>query len=163
MRIRTILLLVFIALVAGLAALNIDEFTRQSLLSLGFMTVQVPLGLLMLALLVVTLLVFLGATIYIQSVNLIETRNYARELSTQRELADKAELSRFTELRQYLEVQASEYQRREQAGATVGAERLAQLQAALLARIEQSDHTTAAYMGELEDRLHREPKLLEMK
>ena len=163
MRIRTILLLVSIALVAGLAALNIDEFTRQSVLSLGFMTVQVPLGLLMLALLVVTLLVFLGATFYMQSVNLIETRNYARELSTQRELADKAEASRFTELRQYLEVQASEAHLREQAAATVGAERLAQIQTALLARIEQSDNTTAAYIGELEDRLQREPKLVQLK
>ena len=163
MRIRTIFLLVSIAMVAGLAALNIDEFTRQSVLSLGFMTVQVPLGLLMLALLVVTLLVFLGATMYLQSVNLIETRNYARELSTQRELADKAEASRFTELRKYLEVQASEAHLREQAAATVATERLEQIQAALIARIEQSDTTTAAYIGELEDRLQHDTRLVRQK
>jgi hypothetical protein len=35
------------------------------------------------------------------------------------------------------------------------ADRFAQLQQALLARIEQSDNTMAAYIGQLEDRLGR--------
>jgi uncharacterized integral membrane protein len=48
MRIRTILLVVSILLLAGFVALNIDEFTRVSMLSLGVTTIQVPLGLVML-------------------------------------------------------------------------------------------------------------------
>jgi biopolymer transport protein ExbB/TolQ len=155
MRIRTIFLVVSILLLAGFVALNMDEFSRVSMLSLGFTTIQVPLGLVMLLLLVIATVVFLASTLYMQSKNLLETRNYARELNTQRELADKAEASRFTELRSYLEVQALAAQHREAAAATVLAERFAQQQQALLARLEQSDNTIAAYMGQLEDQMER--------
>lgn len=155
MRIRTILLIITIALVAAFVALNMDEFTRVSVLSLGFTTVQISLGLVMLLLLVAATLVFLGSTLYMQSANLLETRKYARELNTQRELADKAEASRFTELRNYLEAQAVATQRREAAADTVLSERFSQQQQALLARIEQSDNSTAAYIGQQQDRLER--------
>lgn len=155
MRIRTILLVISILLLAGFVALNVDEFSRTSMLSLGVTTIQVPLGLVMLLLLVIATVVFLASTLYMQSKNLMETRQYARELNTQRELADKAEASRFTELRSYLEVQALAAQHREAATATVLAERFAQQQQALLTRLEQSDNSMAAYMGQLEDRLER--------
>lgn len=153
MRIRTIVLIVAIVLMAGFAALNLDEFSRPSVLSLGFTTVQVPLGLVMLVLLAAVLLVFLATTLYIQSTHLLEMRQSTRALATQRELADKAEASRFTELRQYLEAQAVLAQQREVAHGTVLAERLAQNQEAISAKIEQSGNTLAAYIGELEDRL----------
>jgi hypothetical protein len=155
MRTRTIVLIVAIVLMAGFAALNMDEFTRTSLLSLGFTTVQVPLGLLMLVLLAAVLLVFLATTLYIQSSHLLEMRQTTRALATQRELADKAESSRFTELRQVLEAQTLSAQQREAAQATVLAERLAQIEQALSGKIEQSGNTLAAYIGELEDRLER--------
>ena len=155
MRFRTIFLLLFILLVAGFVALNVDEFTRASVLSLGFTTIQVPLGLVMLLLLAAALLVFLASTLYMQSRNVLEARTHTRELNAQRELADKAEASRFTELRAYLEEQALAAQRREAALGTVLADRFVQQQQALLARIEQSDNSIAAYMGQLEDRLAR--------
>ena len=155
MRARTVLLIIAILAVAAFAALNVDEFTRSSVLSLGFRTVQVPLGLVMLLLLVIAVVMFLASTIYMQGTNLIETRKYARELSAQRELADKAEASRFTELRSYLDAQTAATLSREAANATVMAERLSRAQAALLLRIEQSDGATAAYMGQLEDRMER--------
>lgn len=155
MRFRTILLILAIVLLAGFVALNVDEFTRMSVLSLGFTTVNVSLGLVMLLLLVVATVVFLASTLYMQSTNMIETRKYARELNVQRELADKAEASRFTELRSYLEVQALAAQQRETAASTAMAERFAQHQQMLLNRLEQSDNTTAAYIGQLEDRLER--------
>ena len=155
MRFRTIILIIAIALVAGFAALNIDEFSRTSTLSLGVTTVQVPLGLVMLFLLVVAVLIFLGTTIYVQSVHMLETRKYARDLTAQRELADRAEASRFTELRTYLESQTTATIHREAANASVIAERMAQAQTTLLHRLEQSDNATAAYVGQLEDRLER--------
>ena len=155
MRIRTIVLIVAIVLMAGFAALNVDEFSRRSVLSLGFTTVQVPLGLVMLVLLATVLLMFLATTLYIQSTHLLEMRQTTRALATQRELADKAEASRFTELRQYHEAQTLAAQQREGAQATVLAERLAQTQQLLSSKIEQSGNTLAAYIGELEDRLER--------
>ena len=137
MRFRTLFRVVLIMLLAAFVTLNMDEFTRVSMLSLGFTTVQVSLGLVMLALVVIATLVFLASTAYMQSANLLEMRNYARQLSVQRELADKAEASRFTELRSYLEVQALAVQQRETAHNTVLAERFAQQQQALLTRLEQ--------------------------
>ena len=158
MRAKTIFLVLFIAVVAAFVALNVGEFTRASVLSLGFTSVQVPLGLVMLALLAAVAVIFLGVMIYLQSSNLLETRNYARELSTQRELADKAEASRFTELRHYLEAQAASQQRREQAAEQVLSERFAAQNRVLMARVEQSDNTLAAYMGQLEDQIERREK-----
>ena len=159
MRIRTIALIVVIVLMAGFAALNVDEFSRTSVLSLGFTTVQVPLGLVMLVLLAAVLLVFLATTLYIQSTHLLEMRQTTRALTTQRELADKAEASRFTELRHYMETQALSAQQREAAQATVLTERLAQTQQVLTSKIEQSGNTLAAYIGELEDRLENRDAL----
>lgn len=155
MRFRTLLLLVFIVLVAGFVALNVDEFTRASVLSVGFTTVRVSLGLVMLLLLIGALLVFLASTLYIQSRNVLEARIHTRELNAQRELADKAEASRFTELRTFLEEQSQSAQRREAALGTVLADRFAQQQQALLARIEQSDKSAAVQMAQLEQRLAR--------
>ncbi|MBH2009348.1 MAG: hypothetical protein I8H71_06580 [Xanthomonadaceae bacterium] len=153
MRFRTILLVLAIVLVSAFVALNVDEFTRISTLSLGFTTIQVSLGLVMLVLLIATLVIFLGSTLYMQSRNVLEARTHTRELNAQRELADKAEASRFTELRAYLEAQVVAEQQRETALGTVLADRFAQQQQVLLARMEQMDNTLAAYMGELEERL----------
>ena len=155
MRVRSIVLIVFVLFVAGFVALNVDEFTRTSVLSLGFTTVQVSLGLVMLVLLVVATVVFLGSTLVMQSANLLETRKYARELNTQRDLAGKAEASRFIELRQYLEATALAEKEREVMANQVWAERLASLDRSLLARMDQSDHTVAAHLGQLEDRFDK--------
>lgn len=153
MRVRTILLVMAILLIAGFVALNLDEFTRSSALNLGFTTIELPLGLLMLLLLAGATTVFLASTLYMQSRNLLESRTHSRELNAQRELADKAEASRFTELRSFLQAQAEEEQRRESAMSAELAERLAQQQQALLARIEQLDNGLSACIGEFEDRL----------
>ncbi|MDB5868840.1 MAG: hypothetical protein JWP96_1172 [Polaromonas sp.] len=153
MRFRTAILVLALILIAGFVALNVEEFTRPTPLSLGFTTLSVPLGLVMLLLLIATLVIFLGSTLYMQSRHVLEARTHTRELNAQRELADKAEASRFNELRVYLEAQALAAQQREAALGTVLADRFAQQQQVLLARIEQTDNTLAAYMGELEDRL----------
>lgn len=155
MRARTIFLIIAILAVAAFAALNVDEFTRTSVLDLGFTTTQMPLGLVMLLLLVIAVVIFLASTLYMQSTNLIETRKYARELSVQRELADKAEASRFTELRIYLGAQIAAILGREAANATVLADHLNSTQAALLLRMEQLNGATAVHMGQLENRVDR--------
>ena len=160
MRVRTVILIIGIVLLAGFAALNVDEFTRTSVLSLGFTTVQVSLGLVMLLLLVLAIVVFLVTTMYIQSAHLIETRRHARDLNAQRDLADKAESSRFTELRAYMEAQSTAVLNREATHGDVFTERLAQTQSVLLQRLDQSDNTTAAYMGQIEDRLERSANLM---
>lgn len=159
MRIRTISLIIFIVLVASFVALNVDEFTRSSVLSLGFTTVQVSLGVVMLLLLVVATVVFLGSTLLMQSANLLETRKYARELNTQRDLADKAEASRFTELRHYLDAQATAEREREAVASAAIDQRFAAQQQVLMTRLDQSDNTVAAHLGQLEDRLEHPSRM----
>ena len=158
MRTKTLLLVVIIVLIATFAVLNVDEFTRVSLLNLGFTTIQMPLGLVMLMLVAAILLIFLATTLYMHSTNLMETRKYAKELTAQRELADRAEVSRFTELRRYLESQATLAMN--QGSDTIAAfdRRMMQTENLLLKRIEQSDNSNAAYWGQQDDaRLRNRP------
>jgi biopolymer transport protein ExbB/TolQ len=156
MRIRSILLIVGIVLMAAFVALNLEEFNRPSQLSLGFTSVQAPLAMLMLVALVAMLVVFLLFSAYAKSAYLIENRRTARELKAQRELADKAETSRFTELQQYLAAESHAMAERDAQVSQRLDDRLALLQADLESRIEQSGNTLAAYIGELEDRMDRD-------
>lgn len=108
MPLRTVVLLIVLALVASFAALNWSAFLAPTTLSLGFAQVQAPLGLIMLGLIAVLTALFLGYLVYLQSTVLLESRRHAKELQAQRELADQAEASRFTELRAYLDARLSE-------------------------------------------------------
>lgn len=151
MRARTVFLIITIALLVGFAMLNVDEFTRASTLNLGVTTMQVPLGLMMLVLSLAILLIFLVTTLYMHSASLMENRKHSKELSAQRDLADKAEASRFTELRKFIESQNASNLQRESAATAAFNDRLAQTQTALLHRLDQSDNTTAAYIGQMQD------------
>ena len=155
MRARNLLLIIGIVLMAGFAMLNVDEFTRTSVLNLGFTTMQLPLGLLMLMVVVGVLLIFLAVTLYMQSTNLLETRQYAKQLAAQRELADKAEASRFTELRRYLESQAALAISRDKETLVAVDRRMVQTESLLMKRLEQSDNSNAAYWGQHDDALMR--------
>ena len=155
MRIKTLLFILAILALAGFTALNVDEITRTSVLNLGFTTTQMPLGLVMLLMLVIVIVVFLALAFYMQSTNLLEARKHTRELDAQRQLADKAEASRLTELRTYLDAQTAATLSRESINNKELLARLAAIQTALNLRIEQSDAATAAYMGQLEDRVNK--------
>ena len=155
MRIRSILLLLAVLLTAAFVALNLEEFNRLSLLSLGFTSLQAPLAMIMLVALVAALVVFLLFSAYAKSAYLIENHRTSRELKAQRELADKAETSRFTELQQYLAAESHAKLEREAKERQGLDQRFAELQADMESRIEQSGNTLAAYIGELEDRLER--------
>ena len=159
MKAKILLLVVGIVLIAAFAALNVEEFTRISTLNLGFTTMQLSLGLVMLMLVVAILVIFLVTTVYMHSTNLLEARKHDKQLAAQRELADKAEASRFTELRRYLESQAALTMN--QGNETVAAmdRRMTQTEKLLLNRLEQSDNSNAAYWGHNDDALLRNRQL----
>ena len=94
MKIRTLFLLIVVVVIIVFAALNWSAFMAPTTLSLGFATVQAPLGLIMLGLLVFLTGLFLVFVVYLQTSSLLETRRHARELQANRELADQAEASR---------------------------------------------------------------------
>jgi uncharacterized integral membrane protein len=118
------LVLVFVGL---FAAINWDVFTALTPISLGFTTVQAPLGLIMLGLIGFLCVLFTVWVIVLQAGSLRDARRQTRELQAQRDLADKAEASRFTELR-----------------------------ADLLKRLDENANSTAAHIAQLEDRLERD-------
>lgn len=159
MRAKILLIVMGIVLVAAFAQLNLDEITRSSTLNLGFTSMQLPLGLVMLMLVMALALIFLVTIIYMHSTQLIETRKYARELSAQRELAEQAETSRFTELRGYLQSQTTLAINRETETVAAIDQRLVRTERLLLERLEQSDNSNAAYWGQHDDALQRNKSL----
>jgi len=124
---RALVFFVVLVLVGLFAVINWDVFSALTPISLGFTTVQAPLGLILLGTIAFLCVLFTVWVIVLQAGSLRDARRQTKELQAQRDLADRAEASRFTELR-----------------------------ADLLARIDQSANATAAHIAQLEDRLERD-------
>ena len=139
--VRALVFFLVLVLVGLFALINWATFSALTSLSLGFTTVQAPLGLIMLGLIVFLCVLFTVWVISLQAGSLMEARRQTRELQAQRDLADKAEASRFTELR--IELMA----------------RLDRLQSDSRIAIEQNGNAVAAQLGQLEDRLERDRPL----
>ena len=146
MSLKSLLLLIIGIAVLAFVGLNWAAMNTPTDLNLGFTEIRAPLGLVLLGLMAALSVVFVAMVAYTQGTVLVETRRHAKELAAQRELADKAEASRFTELRAFLEQQQS------QAHAAL-LNRLDNMETRLTARAQESDNTTAAYVGHLEQKL----------
>lgn len=136
MKIRSLLLVLFLVLVFAFVALNLEQILQPTSLNLGLATIQAPLGLAMLSLLALALLVFAVALAYLQTTHLMELRRAMKDVAEQRGLADQAEASRFTALQQSMRTEFQE----------------------LKLVVEQTGNGLAASLGELEDRLERQQK-----
>lgn len=124
-------------------------------LSLGFSTVQAPLGLIMLGVLILLTAFFLVFVVYLQTSVLLDTRRQAREMQANRDLMEKAETSRFTELRTFMENEMKRQTEQNEASKAAVLARLDQLDRDVLSAIEQSGNSVSAHVGQLEDRLER--------
>ncbi|MCO5100046.1 MAG: LapA family protein [Burkholderiaceae bacterium] len=156
MTLRSLLfILVFGALVA-FVLVNWQVLNTPTVLSVAFTEVQAPLGLVMLAFIVLVTVLLLGYIVYLQMSGLLEARRHGKEIQAQRDLADQAESSRFTELRSYLESRFSRSDdRREEIERAVQA-RLDALESQLKASIELQGNSLAAALAELADRYDRD-------
>jgi len=152
---RSILLIVLFALLAAFAALNWAAFTATTSLTLGFTSVQAPLGLVMLALSALLALVFLGFAFYVRTSALLEGRRQMKELQAQRERADKAESSRITQLQQSLEAGLNRVAEQMNAHKNELLARMAQLEQTQAQLITETANGLSAAVGELEDRMAR--------
>jgi uncharacterized integral membrane protein len=157
MGLRTAVLLIVVLLIAALAALNWATIATPTLISIGFMQVTAPLGLIMLGLTALLGIFFVAYVVYLQSSILMETRRHTKEMQAQRDLADKAEASRFTELRSFLETQENVHMARNAERHAALLARIEQVETAARQRADQSENTIAAHIGQLEDRLERRP------
>jgi len=99
MRLRTLLLVLLLAIVTAFIAVNWNAFTAPTSLDLVITSIQAPLGLVMVGLLSTLVVAFALYIVFWQSALLVDMRRNAKEMQQHRTLADQAEASRFTELR----------------------------------------------------------------
>jgi predicted Holliday junction resolvase-like endonuclease len=152
MRLFTLLLILILTATGAVASLNWGAFVVPVDLSIGFAIIRMPIGLLMLAVLVVVTVLFLLYVVYMQTSSLLETRRLSRKLEANIALAEKAEASRFTELRSVLESEIAKQASREAESRTVLLNRVDQLSKELNVSLGQATNTLAAHIGEFEDR-----------
>lgn len=148
------LILAFV-LLAAFAALNWPAMAALSTLSLGFIDVIAPLGMVMLVFTAVITGLFIVYIVLLQAGVILEARRLTKELKAQRELADTAEASRFTELRALLEV---ELRRIEAQGAASNREfgaRIEQSDRGMLDKLAEATGTLSAHLGDIEGKLDR--------
>ena len=144
MRLRTVVVIFAFLLVAVFVAINWSAFVVPTTLSLAFTSVEAPLGIVMLGVLV---LFSLGVAVYMalwQSRMLFDLRRHTKELHEQRALADQAEASRFTELRGVIHAEIERL-----------ATQLVMNQAAIEKEVREQSNAISAAVAELDDRLRR--------
>ena len=81
MHLRTVLIIFVLTVLAFFVAMNWSAFMAQTTLSLGFTSIEAPLGLVLLAITGILTLLFLIYLVYLQSSALIDTRRHGRELN----------------------------------------------------------------------------------
>ena len=94
MNFRSLLLTLTAAAIAAIAVLNWNTLAASVPVSLGVVTVDAPLGIVMLALTALLAAFALAYVLWLQGSVLMETRRHGQEMQVQRELADKAERAR---------------------------------------------------------------------
>jgi hypothetical protein len=133
-RFRSLLVLAASGLAALFVVLNWRVFAASAKLNLLLTSPEVPVGVVMLLLFALALLVLWIIVGRWQGTLLVEFRRQAQELQAQRLLAENAEASRFTEL-----------------GALIR-EEIAKLRTEL----QETEHSIAATLGEMDDRLRKD-------
>lgn len=158
MRIRTVLLVLATVALVLFALINWGEITRPTDLNLGWQTVTVPLGLVLLGLLVLAAVVFLALTASSHTRHLVETRQHAKALQAQRDLAERAEASRFTDLRQQLDTFLRESRQREASHASEFEQTLGRPLRELRNQMQELQRSLSMRLGEMEARLTSRPE-----
>jgi uncharacterized integral membrane protein len=155
MKVRTLILLLVLLAIVLFVALNWPLIIAPATLSLLVTTVEAPLGLIMLGMLVLLTGAFVVFAGFHQTSILLEARQQAKELQAQRKLADVAEASRITELHQLLNATLQKLDQQAQENRLATHARIDALEQNLRAALSQETTTLSAYIGELEDRLER--------
>lgn len=161
MRARLLFIVLAGVVVAGLAALNWGEVTRTSRLNFGLILTDAPLAGILLAILAVTLVVFLVSSAIQESRNLIAWNRHSKELQAQRDLADKAEASRFTDLRQHIDSTLRESRQRDALAGGDFEKSMLQSHRDLRAQLDAMNRTLLARLAELESRVDHRTALVE--
>ncbi len=153
MSLRTFLIMLVLGALSLFTVANWHAFTTPTKLSLIIATVEAPLGLMLLGVVVLLTALFLIYIAYLQSSVLFETRRRGRELQAQRELAEHAEISRIHELRSSLETQLQTLGKQTERSQSELTARLDCLETDLRQTVEQCQNALAASLAEINDRI----------
>jgi uncharacterized integral membrane protein len=149
MRFRTILALVIVLLVAVFLFANWSVFAAPVRFYFVLGSIDIPLGVVMVALLALVALVMAIYVSIWQGGLLRDYRQQSKELQIQRTLADDAEASRFTTLTALLREEMAKQEARFDAAF-----------GALQTELRDTEHSIAATLAQMDDRMMRVvPKL----
>lgn len=144
MRLRSLLALVVLGIVAAFLAANWRIFSSSANFSLGYTVFDAPIGAVMLVLFALVLGVLASVIGVWHGALLLEFRRQARQLEAQRTLADDAEASRITELNALLRTEMAKSN-----------QRVDDAIAGLRADLTAMENSISATLGEMDDRYGR--------
>ena len=144
MRTHTLLVVLVLLLIVAFLAINWSVFAASAKVSFVFVSIEVPIGLVMLGILTLIALTFGIYSAVSWSAILLEFRRQAKELTAQRTLADQAEASRFTELRAVMHDELEQL-----------ADRMSQMHDTFRTEIRDNTNSLSATIGELDDRIQK--------
>lgn len=133
MKVKTFVFIALLIFVAFIVYLNWPAMTAPTTLSLLVADIEAPLGMLMLAMVVLMTFVFLSVIVMMQIGFNAERQRLTKALEAQRLHANEAETSRIHALREFLQTSFEH----------------------INTTIEESSNSLSASIGEFEDRLER--------
>jgi uncharacterized integral membrane protein len=144
MRVRSLVAIAVLILAALFFVVNWRVFAAPVTLNLLLISVEAPIGIVMLVLFALGVLVLSSYVGVWQGTLLKEFRRQTKELQTQRSLAESAEGSRFTELGALIRDELAKSD-----------QRVAAALEALRTELHDTEHSIAATLAEMDDRLRR--------
>jgi len=155
LRAFSLTLVLAVLVLAVFAALNWEAIAAPSSLSLGFVEVSAPLGLVMLIFTAAISGLFILYIVLLQAGVILEARRLTKEVKEQRALADTAEASRFTELRTVLEGELRRIEAQSAASTREFGARIERSERGMQDKLAEATGSLSAYLGEIEDKLDR--------
>ncbi len=153
MRLRTVFLVLAVAVVGALALLNATEIIRQVPVNLLWVQVEAPLGLVLLGLLATAVAISLSMGTTLRARHRHREQALSQAMQTQRDLDHRAEASHFSELRQTLDNLLRETrQRHDDIGGAVE-QSLVRHQRETRTQLEGLHRAMGSRLGEMEARL----------
>lgn len=155
MKLFTLALILILVLTGFIASLNWSAFSLPTDIWIGFTSIQMPVGVLLLGVLASITVLFLLYVIYLQTSSLLETRRLSRKLEANIALAEKAEQSRFTELKSALVSEMLSQTNLNLESKTAILMGIEQIKTELRTSIEHSSNALSAHLGEFEDKFEK--------
>jgi mannitol-specific phosphotransferase system IIBC component len=149
------LILAVLILLGVFTLLNWSVLSAQTTLSFMAFTLDAPLGLLLLGIILGIVALFTVYVLMLRTTMLMDARRYAKEIQVQQQLAEKAEASRLSDLRSQLDHEFAQLQEAITASRTDLGVRVDGMEEALRNSIEESGRSLSAYVGEVDDKLDR--------